>query len=128
MKILVWGINYSPEVTGIAPYNRAMCDHFLAQGHEVRMLTSFCYYPAWQKLPGDAGKLFRTDDVDGVPVHRVWHYVPAKVNSLKRIIHEGTFVTLSALRYLTLPKSDVLVVVSPPLLLGAAASGCKSCT
>lgn len=121
MKILVWGINYSPEVTGIAPYNQAMCDHFLAQGHDVRMLTSFCYYPAWRKLPEDGGKLFRTDDVDGVPVHRVWHYVPAKVSSLKRILHEGTFVALSALRYLTLPRPDVLVVVSPPLLLGAAA-------
>jgi colanic acid biosynthesis glycosyl transferase WcaI len=121
MKIIVWGINYAPELTGIAPYNVALCDYLLARGHDVRMLTSFCYYPAWKKLPEDRGRLFRTDTLKGVPVHRVWHYVPAKVSSLKRIIHEGTFVTLSALRFLFLPKPDVLVVMSPPLLLGAAA-------
>jgi colanic acid biosynthesis glycosyl transferase WcaI len=121
MKIIVWGINYAPELTGIAPYNVALCDYLLAQKHDVRMLTSFCYYPAWKKLPEDRGRLFRTDKMKGVPVHRVWHYVPAKVSSLKRIIHEGTFVTLSALRFLFLPKPDALVVMSPPLLLGAAA-------
>ncbi len=121
MKITVWGINYAPEVTGIAPYNAALCDYLRARGHDVRMLTTFRYYPDWRKQPEDRGRLFRTDDVRGVPVHRCWHYVPGKVSSLKRIIHEGTFVTLSTLRLLALPKPDVLVVVSPPLLLGAAA-------
>jgi len=121
MRVLVWGINYAPEQTGIAPYNTALCEHLRAHGHDARMLTTFAYYPAWKKQPGDRGRLFRTDVIEGVPVHRCWHYVPAKVSSLKRILHEGTFVTLSALRLFFLPRADVLVVVSPPLLLGAAA-------
>lgn len=121
MKITVWGINYAPELTGIAPYNAALCDFLRARGHAVRMLTTFRYYPDWQKQPEDRGRWFRTDEVRGVPVHRCWHYVPRRVSSLKRILHEGSFVALSALRFLALPKPDVLVVVSPPLLLGAAA-------
>src|SRR6185436_7169770 len=44
-----------------------------------------------------------------------------KASTLKRIVHEGTFVPVSFLRQLTLPAADAYVVVSPPLLLGAAA-------
>ncbi len=121
LNVLVWGINYAPEAAGIAPYNVALCEYLYSVGHEVHMLTSFAYYPEWKKLPADQGRWFRTDDVRGVPVHRCWHYVPQKVSSLKRIIHEGTFVLTSFLRGLTLPRPDVIFVASPPLLLGAAA-------
>lgn len=121
MRIHLWGINYAPEPTGIAPYNTALCHHLKRAGHEVEVVTSFAYYPAWRKAPADARKLFRTDDVDGVPVHRCWHYVPARASALKRILHEGTFVLTSFLRQLTHRAPDAYVVVSPPLLLGAAA-------
>ena len=121
MKVLVWGINYAPEATGIAPYNVAMCEHLRDAGHQPEMLTSCAYYPEWKKRAGDGCYPFRTDLVSGVPVHRCWHYVPAKVSPLKRIVHEGTFVMCSLVRGLMLPKPDVMVVVSPPLLLGAAA-------
>ncbi len=120
MKILVWGINYTPEVTGIGPCNTALCEHLRAAGHEVEMVTTFAYYPSWQKRPEDRGRLWRTDDVAGVPVHRCWHYVPAKVTWWKRILHEATFVATSLPRVLTRPAPQVLVAVSPPLLLGLA--------
>ncbi len=121
MKINVWGINYAPELTGIAPYNAALCEYLERNSHEVEMVTSFAYYPSWQKAPEDSGRLFRTDGVNNVPVHRCWHYVPRRTSTFKRIIHEATFVATSFLRQLTLPASDAYVVVSPPLLLGAAA-------
>ena len=121
LNVLVWGINYAPEAAGIAPYNVALCEYLSAAGHQVHMLTTFAYYPEWTKLSADEGRWFRTDDVRGVPVHRCWHYVPRKVSSLKRIVHEGTFVLTSFLRGLTLPRPDVIFVASPPLLLGAAA-------
>jgi colanic acid biosynthesis glycosyl transferase WcaI len=121
MKVTVWGINYAPEVTGIAPYNVALCRHLKEHGHEARMVSTFCYYPAWKKLQEDVGRLYRTDMIDGVPVHRCWHYVPAKPNSIKRILHEATYVLFSFLRLLVLPRADVYVVVSPPLLQGFAA-------
>jgi colanic acid biosynthesis glycosyl transferase WcaI len=121
MRISVWGINYAPEPTGIAPYNTALCEHLQRAGHEARAVTSFPYYPAWKKSAADRGHVFRTDQIRGVSVHRCWHYVPSKVSALKRILHEGTFVLMSFLRQLALPAPDAYVVVSPPLLLGAAA-------
>jgi colanic acid biosynthesis glycosyl transferase WcaI len=121
MRIIVWGINYAPEFTGIAPHSVALCEFLLLQGHDVEMVTSFPYYPTWRKRPNDRGRIYRTDVVNGVPVHRCWHFVPARVSALKRIVHEGSFVFTSTLRALFLQRPDVFVVVSPPLLLGVAA-------
>lgn len=121
MRVVVWGINYAPEFTGIAPHSVALCEFLEREGHDVEMVTSFAYYPTWQKRSEDRGRLFRTDVINGVPVHRCWHFVPARVSALKRIVHEGTFVLTSSLRALVVQQPDVFVVVSPPLLLGAAA-------
>lgn len=121
MRVLVWGINYAPEVTGIGPCNSALCEHLRAAGHEVEMVTTFPYYPAWRKRPEDGRRLWRTDVVNGVPVHRCWHFVPERVCWWKRIIHEATFILTSLPRVLRCRVPDVIVAVSPPLLLGPAA-------
>ena len=121
MRVIVWGINYAPEFAGIAPHNVALCEFLDAEGHDVEMVTTFAYYPTWQKSAEDGGRLYRTDVVNRIPVHRCWHFVPARVSALKRILHEGTFVFTSALRALCLSAPDVYVIVSPPLLLGLAA-------
>ena len=120
MRVIVWGINYAPEFTGIAPHNVALCEFLRARGHDAQVVTTFSYYPTWRKLPEDRGKLYRTDHLNGVPVHRCWHFVPPQVSALKRILHEASFILTSTLRQLTLPGPDVYVLVSPPLLLGAA--------
>ncbi|HTG44352.1 MAG TPA: WcaI family glycosyltransferase [Verrucomicrobiae bacterium] len=121
MRIHVWGINYSPEVTGISPYNAALCEFLALRGYETRMITSFCYYPAWEKLPTEKGLLFRTDQMDGVTVHRCWQFVPKQITTWRRALHELSFVLSSFLRQLVLPRPDLLLVISPPLLLGPAA-------
>lgn len=122
MRAILWGINYAPELTGIAPYNRMLCDYLVEAGHEVEAVTTFPYYPEWRKRPEDRGRLFRRDILGAVPVHRCWHYVPEKVGVAGRMIHEASFLVTSFLRLLTLPRADVYLVVSPPLLGGVAAS------
>ncbi|MBC8002284.1 MAG: WcaI family glycosyltransferase [Opitutaceae bacterium] len=118
---IVWGINYAPELTGIAPYNTALCEFLSSQGHRVSMVTSFSYYPEWRKRAEDRRRWSRTDVAKGVSIHRCWHYVPGKPSTVRRILHELSFVTTSLLRILVMPKPDAYVVVSPPLLLGFAA-------
>ena len=120
MRAIVWGINYAPEFTGIAPHSVALCEFLHARGDDVSIVTSFPYYPSWQKRPEDRGHLYRTDQINGVPVHRCWQFVPRRVSALKRILHEASFVFTSTLRTLSRPRPDVYVLVSPPLLLGVA--------
>jgi colanic acid biosynthesis glycosyl transferase WcaI len=121
MKITIWGINYAPEPTGIAPYNTDLCEYLQDRGHEVRMVTGFPYYPNWEKQETDRGRLFRHDTEKGIDVFRCWQYVPARPTALKRMIHEATFILFSFLRLLLLPRPDLLIVISPPLALGPAA-------
>lgn len=120
MRVIVWGINYAPEITGIAPHNVALCEFLQRRGHDVEMVTTFSYYPAWRKRAEDRHNLFRTDKVNSVSVHRCWHFVPRRVSAWKRILHEATFVIMSTIRISLLGTPDVYVIVSPPLLLGAA--------
>lgn len=120
MRIIVWGINYAPEFAGIAPHNVALCEFLRARGDDVSMVTTFPYYPSWKKQSGDRGRLYRTDQISGVSIHRCWHFVPKRVSPLKRIFHEGSFILTSTLRVFSLPRADVYVLVSPPLLLGVA--------
>ena len=121
MRIIVWGINYAPETTGIGPHNTALCEFLKESGHDVEMVTTFCYYPAWRKLPEDRGHIYRTDQINGVPVHRCWHYVPRRVANWKRILHELSFCITSTLKVFALESPCLIIVVSPPLLLGACA-------
>jgi colanic acid biosynthesis glycosyl transferase WcaI len=121
MRVIVWGINYRPEVVGIAPHNAALCEFLQKEGHDAEMVTTFAYYPEWRKTGTDRGKLYRTDRLQDVPIHRCWHFVPENVTALKRIVHEATFALTSTVRILLLARPDVYVVVSPPLILGTTA-------
>src|SRR5436190_17403585 len=102
MRIVVWGINYAPEFTGIAPHNVALCEFLCRSGDIVEMITGFAYYPAWEKRPEDQWQVYRTDEMQGVKVHRCWEFVPKRVSSANRILHEATFVLTSTLRALFL--------------------------
>src|SRR3954470_14066513 len=121
MRVVVWGINYAPEITGIAPHNVSVCEFLREAGHDIEMVTTFSYYPEWKKKAEDRGVLYRTDPINGVPVHRCWHFVPGRVTALKRILHEATFALTSTLHVLSLKAPDVYLVVSPPLVLGTVA-------
>ncbi|MEO6569820.1 MAG: WcaI family glycosyltransferase, partial [Opitutaceae bacterium] len=118
MKVLLWGINYAPESTGIAPFNRELCEFLVARGHEVSAVTAFPYYPLWQKQAEDRGRLHRAEKMGGVSLYRCWCYVPSRVTTLRRILHELSFCVVSTVRILCLSRADVYIVVSPPLALG----------
>ena len=121
MRIVVWGINYAPERIGIAPCNVALCEYLASHACDTTMLTAFPYYPAWKKRRQDQMRICESEELNGVRVLRCWHYVPSRVNTPKRVLHEFSFVALSFLRLIFLAKPDLLIVVSPPLLAGVLA-------
>ena len=121
MKITIWGINYAPEPTGIGPYNTELAEFFHGRGHLVRAVTTFPYYPHWEKKKGDKNRLYRREIQRGVEILRCWHYVPKKPTAVTRMLHEASFIFTSFWRLLFNPRPDLLLVVSPPLLLGPAA-------
>jgi colanic acid biosynthesis glycosyl transferase WcaI len=122
MRILVLGINYVPEKTGIAPFTAGLCEHLAEQGHNVKVVTAFPYYPGWNVLEGYRGSRYRREIVNGVVVHRVWHFVPWQPSRLwQRLAHDLSFTASAFLVGLFSGKCDVVYCCCPPPTLGLAA-------
>jgi colanic acid biosynthesis glycosyl transferase WcaI len=118
MKILVASINYYPDHSGIALYSTDLAVYLAEQGHEVSVVTGFPYYPNWRKRAEDQGRLFRKERYRETTVHRGYLYVPARVTTARRLIHEATFGVFALFNWLRIGRQDRIVVLSPPLILG----------
>ncbi|MXN91980.1 WcaI family glycosyltransferase [Flavobacterium sp. Sd200] len=121
MKILIFGINYSPELTGIGKYTGEMGSWLSGQGHDVEVVTAVPYYPEWEVHDKYKGKLWHTENIDGAKVNRIPLYVPKNVTSVKRIIHEFSFVLGIVpiwFKLLFQKKADVVFCIAPPFHLG----------
>ena len=121
MRILIYDINYYPELTGVGKYTGEMGAWLARQGHSVRVITAMPYYPEWAIHPAYRGKGWLTETIDGVTVHRCPLYVPRQVTALKRILHEFSFVASSLpywLRVLLVKRYDVVIAISPPFHIG----------
>lgn len=118
LSISIISINYRPELTGIAVYSSDMAEFFASHGHRVDVHTGFPYYPTWQKQPEDQGRLFQRLTLEGVRVRRCYLYVPRRPSALRRILHEFTFTISASCSYLLARRSDVTIIVAPPLPLG----------
>src|ERR1700722_16271444 len=98
MRIAVLGINYWPDETGIAPFTTGKCEYLASCGHEVTAFTALPYYPAWKVPASYRRRLFIREQKAGVTIVRSWLYVPKRLSSIKRIVHEASFVACTFLR------------------------------
>jgi colanic acid biosynthesis glycosyl transferase WcaI len=121
MKVLILSINYWPEVAGIGAFTTYRAEYLAAAGHDVEVCTTFPYYPEWKVPPGYAGKLAASEERNGVRILRSYAYVPNPATSLKRVLHEATFIASSMTRAFARKRPDLLLVVSPPLGLAVNA-------
>tara|TARA_R110000772_G_scaffold248454_1_gene362513 strand:+ start:15962 stop:17179 length:1218 start_codon:yes stop_codon:yes gene_type:complete len=95
VKILVVGLNYSPELTGIGKYTGEMAEWFAAQGHEVRVVTAPPYYPQWVVQKPYKSYAYKMELINGVVVYRCPIFVPKNITTLTRLIHLISFALSS---------------------------------
>ncbi|MCU0417254.1 MAG: WcaI family glycosyltransferase [Cytophagaceae bacterium] len=119
-KILIYGINYSPELTGIGKYTGEMGAWLATQGHQVDVITAPPYYPEWRIQSEYKNKWWHTEIRDRVRVHRCPLYVPTKVNGAKRIFHEFSFGCSSSVYWFfkLFKHYDTIFTPYPPLIIG----------
>lgn len=118
MSVLMLGINYSPETTGIAPYTAGLAVELADRDNRVRVVTSFPHYPQWAFHGGRPARSQQVDQ-DGVRVVRRRHRLPRKPGGLTRAISELSFGWASVTTRAGRP--DVVILVSPALLASAVA-------
>ena len=123
MKILLYGINFSPELTGIGKYTGELAAWLVAQGHEVRVVTAPPYYPAWSVSAGYSGSRWQREEWQGVQVWRCPLWVPQQPGGLKRVLHLASFAlsSLPVMLRQALWRADVVWVVEPALFCAPTA-------
>jgi colanic acid biosynthesis glycosyl transferase WcaI len=116
MKILLYGLNYSPEITGIGKYTGEMGAWLATRKHEVKAIAAPPYYPAWALNSGYENR-YGSEVIDGVTVFRSPLFVPRQPRTLSRMLHLLSFAATSSLLLLRLLRwrPHVIFVVEPTL-------------
>ena len=119
LKILIYGINYYPELTGIGKYTGEMGAWFAKKGHQVDVITALPYYPEWRLNPKYKGKWWYKEKISGATIMRCPLYIPAKVSGKTRIIHELSFLISSFWYWIPsfFKKYDTIIAIYPPLII-----------
>ncbi len=91
MKFLLYGLNFWPELTGVGKYTGEMADWLCKEGHEVRVITSVPYYPAWQ-IPREYSLIkYYHEEKGGINITRCPLYAPSRPSGGKRLVHLASF-------------------------------------
>lgn len=118
MRLLIFGLNFAPELIGVGKYTGEMAAWLARRGHEVSVVTTRPYYPEWHRISGLKRFLWTSETWQGCQVLRCPLYVPKRVTGLQRILHLGSFAASSipaALRHLVGKKPDIVAAVAPTL-------------
>ena len=116
LDVSIFGLNYPPEPTGIAPYTGALAVGLTKIGHHVTAHVAHPHYPDWTIRQG-YGQWTRVEDLDGVDVRRRLHYVPRSPRGIRRLVSELSFgVRMVSARW---RRPRVIIAVSPSLFCTA---------
>ncbi len=121
MKLLLLGMNYAPERTGIAPYTTELCEYLVQRGHTVTVATTFPHYPEWKTFKGYEGKWAQTEVLNGVRLKRKAVLLPKRATTLRRILYDTSLGAGALLSGIGREKYDLILGVEPPIQAGVAA-------
>lgn len=134
MRIIIYGINYSPELIGIGKYTGEMGGWLADKGYDVRVITAPAYYPNWRTSPQSLSWKYSKKIEDKVKVFRCPLFVPENPSAFSRLLHLLSF-GMSSLpilfsQYWWRPNIVMLIVptlfCAPQALFFAKISGAKS--
>lgn len=112
LSIRIYGINYAPEDTGIAPYTTGLAEHLAECGHRISVATGLPHYPAWH-VP-DGQRRSGVERAGSIDIYRRRHYVPERPSAARRGLYELTFYA-NGLLARGLPDADLAIGVTPSL-------------
>lgn len=117
-RILIYGINFSPEPVGIGKYTGELARWLSEHNFEVRVVTAPSYFPEWRASRNH----YRCEREHGMAVIRCPLWVPRKPSGLTRLIHLASFavssmpVVLWQVRW----QPDVIFTVAPAFFCAPA--------
>lgn len=127
LQVLLYGLNYDPELTGIGKYSGEMARWLASRGHHVQVVTAPPYYPEWRIHKGFSGARYASDpsvSQPGLSVLRCPLWVPAKVTGKTRVMHLMSFALSSgpALLWMAIKRRPAVIMLVVPTLVCAPAA------
>ncbi len=122
MRVLIYSYNYYPEPIGIAPLMTELAEGLAKRGHEVRVITGMPNYPQRQIYEGYRGKLYSTEERNGVTIQRCYVWVKPKPNFIDRVLLDSSFVVTSFFQALRGWRPDLILLTVPPLPVAVPAA------
>lgn len=119
--ILVFGMDYWPDSTGIAPYTTALADHMQQRGDSVTVAAGYPYYPQWSASPDYGRSLRHQETRNGVTIRRYRQYVPRTQSALRRLGFEASFLANATVSR-PCSNPDAVVGIIPALADGLLAA------
>lgn len=122
MRILFVGLNHAPELVGIGRYTGETAAWLAARGHDVTVVTSHPYYPAW-RAQGPAWRWAR-ETRDGVRVIRCPLWVPRRPTARRRVAHLLSFAASSgptAIWAARRHRPEIVIAIEPTALAAPGA-------
>lgn len=115
MHILIYGLNYAPELVGVGKYTGEMAEWLAQQGHEVIVITAPPYYPHWLVQKPYRAWAYSKEKVNDVHVYRCPLWIPHHPSGFRRLIHHFSFSLCSCpvLFWFIRRRPDVVVTIEP---------------
>ena len=120
MRILYLTQFYPPEPGAASVRAKELAENWAAEGHRVTVLTGFPNYLAGRIFKGYKNGILRREKLDGYNLVRVCTVASPKGAVLRRVINQAAFFFFSFLGGLRLGKFDLVIVSSPPFVVGLA--------
>ena len=123
-RILIYAMNYAPEVAGVGRYTGEIGDHFVAMGHEVSVLTTIPHYPGWKVLPPYRNGRYFWETRGGARIVRCPLALRERMGGIWRLVAPLSFAVTSAPLALWLAlrhRPDTVLCLEPTLMIAPAA-------
>ncbi|MFN4091458.1 MAG: WcaI family glycosyltransferase [Brevundimonas sp.] len=121
MRIMIHGMNYAPEFSGVGRYTEEIALHLAELGHKVCVVTAPPHYPAWRVEEGYSASSWRRELAKGVEIYRCPIYLAKEMRGLKRALASLSFALSSApvVLWQALRRRPHVVLSVEPTLFGA---------
>jgi glycosyltransferase involved in cell wall biosynthesis len=120
VRILFISHYFPPEVNAPASRTHEHCRRWVADGHEVTVLTGVPNHPAGILFAGYRNAWLQEEEIDGIRVIRTWEYLAANAGFLPRILNYVLFGLTAILASRRVREPDVIVSTSPQFFCGLA--------
>jgi colanic acid biosynthesis glycosyl transferase WcaI len=133
-KILLYGMNFAPEITGVGKYTGEIADYLTGQGGEVTVVTTPPHYPGWS-VRETYKNSYSTETKKGMKIFRVPLFLKENMGGIWRLIAPLSFAATSApvvLWNILRHRPQIVICVEPTLfaaplaILAAKAVGART--